>query len=146
MTASLAWLMDTNIISEVMRPTPEQRVATFLISISDEAISLASITAWEILAGIGCLTHGRCRRSFAESFYNLVDELFADRIVNWTLADAGVCAQIMEIKRRWGESLDRHVPDACLAATVATHGFGVMTRNTSEFRDTGIETINPWTD
>ena len=145
MTVPLAWLIDTNVVSEMMRPRPELRVAHFLDSIADEGLGLASITVWEVLDGIGRLAPGRRRRSLAGRFHDLLDELFEDRIVDWTLADAQVCARIMEDKRRRGEPLDDHVPDAILAATASTRGLTVLTRNTGEFRNTGVETVDPWT-
>ncbi len=145
MTAPLAWLVDTNVVSEMMRTKPEPRVPAFLDSIADEGLGLASVTVWEVLDGIGRLAPGRRRRGLADRFRDLLDELFEDRIVDWTLADAQACARIMEDKRRRGEPLDDHVPDAFLAAAAATRGLGVVTRNTSEFRNTGVETINPWT-
>ena len=144
MTAPLAWLIDTNVVSEMMRPRPEPRVAAFLDSIADEGIGLASITVWEVLDGIGRLDPGRRRRDLADRFQDLLDELFEDRIVEWSLADARACARIMEDKRRRGEALDDHVPDAFLAAAAATRGLAVVTRNTGEFRNTGIETVDPW--
>ena len=144
MTAPLAWLIDTNVVSEMMRPLPEPRVASFLDSIAEEGLGLASITVWEILNGIGRVDPGRRRRGLAERFQDLVNELFEDRIVDWTLADARACARIMEDKRRRGEALDDHVPDAFLAAAAATRGLAIVTRNTSEFRNTGVETVNPW--
>ena len=145
MTVLLAWLIDTNVVSEMMRPRPESRVAHFLDSIADEGLGLASITVWEILDGIGRLAPGRRRRSLADRFHDLLDELFEDRIIDWTLADAQACARIIEDKRRRGEPLDDHVPDAILAAAASTRGLTVLTRNTGEFRNTGVETVDPWT-
>ena len=145
MTAPLAWLIDTNVISEMMRPRPEPRVAAFLDSIAEDGLGLASITVWEILNGIGRLDPGRRRRALADRFQDLVDDLFEDRIVNWTSADAQACANIMEDKRRRGEALDDHLPDAILAAAALTRGLAVVTRNEEEFRNTGVETVNPWT-
>ena len=145
MTNPLAWLIDTNVVSEMMRPRPEPRVAAFLDAIEAEGIGLASITVWEVLDGIGRLEPGKRRRGLADRFHDLLDELFEDRIVEWTLADARTCAQIMEDKRRRGEALDDHVPDAFLAAAAATRGLAVVTRNASEFRNTGVETVDPWT-
>ena len=144
MTASLAWLIDTNVVSEMMRPRPEPRVAAFLDSIAEEGLGLASVTVWEVLDGIGRLAPGKRRRGLAERFHDLLDELFEDCIVEWTLADARACARIMEDKRRRGEALDAHVPDAFLAAAAATRGLVVVTRNTGEFRNTGVETVDPW--
>ena len=145
MTVPLAWLMDTSVVSEMMRPRPEPRVAAFLDAIEAEGIGLASITVWEVLDGIGRLDPGRRRRGLTDRFHDLLDELFEDRIVEWTLADARACARIMEDKRRLGEALDDHVPDAFLAAAAATRGLAVVTRNTGEFRNTGVETVDPWT-
>ncbi|MYF07376.1 MAG: type II toxin-antitoxin system VapC family toxin [Rhodospirillaceae bacterium] len=144
MTAPLAWLIDTNVVSEMMRSRPEPRVAAFLDSIADEGIGLASISVWEVLDGIGRLEPGRRRRDLADRFRDLLDELFEDRIVEWTMADAQACAQIMEDKRRRGEPLDDHVPDAFIAASAATRGLAVVTRNAGEFRNTGVETVDPW--
>jgi len=144
MTAPVAWLIDTNVVSEMMRPRPDPRVALFLDSIVEEGLGLSTITVWEILNGIGRVAPGSRRRSFADRFQDLLDELFEDRIIEWTLADARACARIMEDKRRRGEALDDHVPDAFIAAAAATRGLAVATRNTGEFRNTGIRTVNPW--
>ena len=144
MTAPLAWLLDTNVVSEMMRPRPEPRVAAFLDSIADEGLGLAVVTVWEVLDGIGRIDPGRRQRDVADRFQDLLDELFEDRIVDWSLADARACARIMEDKRRRGEPLDDHVPDAFLAATASTRRLAIVTRNTGEFRNTGIQTVDPW--
>lgn len=70
MTARLAWLIDANVISEMMRPRPEPQVAAFLDSIERDGIGLASVTVWEILDGIGRLSPGRRRENLAARFYN----------------------------------------------------------------------------
>ena len=145
MNAPLAWLIDTNVVSEMMRPRPEPRVAAFLDSVADEGLGMASITVWEILDGIGRLAPGRRREDLARRFQSLLDDLFEDRIVDWSLADAQACARIMETKRRRGEPLDDHVPDAFLAAAAARRGLAVATRNAGEFRNTGVEVADPWT-
>ena len=145
MTAPLPWLMDTNVISEMMRPRSEPRVTSFLDSIAEEGLGLASITVWEVLDGISHLAPGQRRRSLADQFHDLLDELFEDRIVQWTLAHACACARIMEDKRGRGEALADRVSDAFLAAAAVTRGLAIVTRNTSEFRNTGVEPHDPWT-
>ena len=146
MTVRLAWLVDTNAVSEMMRPRPDPKVAAFLDSIADEGLGIASVTVWEILNGIGRLDPGRRRRGITERFRDLLDDQFEDRVVAWSAADAQACARIMEDKRRRGEPLDNHVPDAFLAATAAVRGLVIVTRNRAEFRNTGVETVDPWTD
>ena len=115
MSAPVAYLLDTNIVSEMMRPNPEPRVATFLDMIAGEGIGLASITVWEILDGIGRLDPGRRRADLTERFKGILEDLFEGRLLDWTIADSRVCARVMEEKRRRGEPLDDHLPDAMLA-------------------------------
>ena len=62
------------------------------------------------------------------------------------MADACACAHIMEAKRRLGEPLDDHLPDAMLAGTAASRGLAISTRNVDELRNTGIRAVDPWTD
>ena len=146
MNIPVAWILDANVISEMMRPHPEPRVAAFLDKIAGQGIGLASITVWEILNGIGLLDAGRRRDALADRFQNLLDDLFEERIFNWTVDDARESARIMEAKRRRGEALEYHLPDAFLAATAARRNLTIVTRNSSEFRNTGVEVFNPWTD
>ena len=146
MTASTTWLLDTNVVSEMMRASPEPRVAGFLDEIVAEGIGLASITAWEILNGISQLAPGQRREDLAERFQWLLEDLFEDRLFDWSVADARACALVMEEKRRRGEPLDRHLPDAMLAGTALHHGLAIVTRNEQEFRNTGVRVVNPWTD
>ena len=144
MTPRIVWLLDANVVSEMMRPNPEPRVAAFLDSIANEGIGLAAVTVWEILDGIGHVDHGRRRDALTRRFQDLLDELFEDRIIEWTVDDALAYARIMEEKRRRGEPLDDHLPDAMLVSTAACRGVAIVTRNTSEFRNTGAEAIDPW--
>lgn len=141
----IAWLLDANVVSEMMRPRPEPQVAAFLDGVAGEGVGLASVTVWEILNGIGRLHPGQRRSDLTGRFRCLLDDLFEDRVVDWTLADAQACADIMEAKRRRGEPLDDHLPDAFLAAAAVRRGLAVATRNTSEFRNTGVEAVDPWT-
>ena len=145
MNTPLAWLLDTNVVSEMMRPSPEPRVSGFLDSIAGEGLGLSSVTVWEVLNGIGLLDPGQRRENLAQRVQDLLDDFFEDRVLAWTAPDAQACARIMEEKRRRGESLDSHLPDAMLAGTAANRGLAVVTRNEREFRNTGIRTVNPWT-
>ena len=144
MTLPIAYLLDTNVVSEMMRPNPMSEVAEFLDAAAKEGIGLATITVWEILDGIGRLPADRRRRHLAEQFQGVLSQVFEERILGWTLADAQACACLMEEKRRKGESLDDHLPDAMLAGTALHRDLTVVTRNEREFRNTGVKTINPW--
>ena len=146
MNLPIAWLLDTNVVSEMMRPHPEPRVSEFLDSIAPEGMALSPITVWEILDGIGRLDSGKRRENLAVRFQNVLDECFEHRILSWTADDARACARIMEEKRRRGEPLDDHVPDAFLVAAASTRGLAIVTRNTREFHNTGVEVVDPWSE
>ncbi len=144
MTAPVSWLLDTNVLSEMMRPNPEPRVAGFLDEIASEGIGIATITIWEILNGIGQLDPGKRRNNVAEQFERLLDHIFEDRVFDWTVTDAEICARVMEAKRRRGEPLS-HLPDAMLAGTAIRCGCVIVTRNEKDFRNSGAKVVNPWT-
>ena len=146
MSPPIAWLLDTNVVSEMMRPHPDPRVSEFLDSIAAEGMGLSPITIWEILDGIGRLDSGKRRENLASRFQSVLEECFDQRILSWTVDDARACARIMEEKRRRGEPLDDHILDAFLVAAAATRGLALVTRNTREFRNTRVEGVEPWAD
>lgn len=80
----------------------------FLDSIANEGLGLALITAWEVRNGIGRLLSSWHQNSLFGRFQTFTDELFEDRIVDWTLAEARECVCIMKDKLRHGEPLDDH--------------------------------------
>lgn len=145
MMAPVAWILDTSVVSEMMRPYPEPRVAFFLDAIAHEGIGISTITTWEILNRIGRLKTGQRREELATRFRNILDDVFEDRVLDWTASDALECAVIMEIKRRMGESLDHRLPDGMLAGTASSRNLTIVTGNAKEFRNTGVKAINPWT-
>ncbi len=144
MTSPLSWLLDTNVVSEMMRPRPDRRVVEFLDAADPQGMGIAAVTVWEVLNGIGKLSPGRRRRLFEDSFRQVLDA-FGECLVAWTPEDAQTAAQVMERKRRRGESLDAQLPDAFLAATAVRRGLTIITRNTRDFRNTGARAVNPWT-
>lgn len=144
MTAQISYLLDTNVISEMMRPVPAARVVGFLDSIADQGLGLASITVWEILNGIGRLSAGRRRDELQTRFRGIVQTYFEDRVLDWSVGDAEACVRLMERKRRSGEPLDDHLPDAMLAGLAVNRNLTIVTRNENEFRNTGARMVNSW--
>lgn len=146
MTPDLSGLLDTNVISELMRPRPNPVVLAFLDRRGPATLGIAAITEWEILNGFGKMSLGARRSDLEARFRQFRAHLFGDRVVDWTSEDARVCARIMEDKRKRGESLDAQFPDAFLAAVAVRRGFTIITRNVRDFRNTGARSVNPWED
>ena len=144
MTARVVWILDTNIVAEMMRANPNPVVVEFLGQIALEGIGLSAVTVWEILNGISQLDLGKRRKNLTDRFYGMLEEMFVDRIFNWTSDHARICAQFMEVRRRRGEPLDNHLPDAMIASTAKYLGLTVVTRNEKEFRSAGVRSVNPW--
>ena len=95
MNTPFAWLLDTNVFSEMMRPSPEPRVSGFLDSIAGEGFGLSCATVWEVLNGIGRLDPGPRRANLARQVQDLLDDFFEDRGLDWTASDAQECPRIM---------------------------------------------------
>lgn len=146
MIPRLAWLLDTNVVSELMRPLPDRAVLAFLDRRGAATLGIVSLTGWEILDGLGKMPAGSRHSELEARFRVFRESLFEDRILDWTLEDAQVCARIMEDKRRRGESLDAQLPDAFLAAVAVRRGLTIVTRNVRDFRNTGARFVNPWED
>lgn len=137
-------LLDTNVISEMMRPAPAQAVRNYLDRHAQDGFWVSVITVWEIHNGIRLLEPGKRRDDLNERFNAAVAALFRGRVVPWSLQEASACAEIMEIKRRSGRSLDDHLPDAMIAATAKCRELILVTRNAGEFSRLDIDVENPW--
>lgn len=144
MTVPVRYLLDANVLSEMMLPAPHPKVVSRIDKVAGQGIALASITVWEIFNGIGLLPSGRRRDQVEAQFRGLLAEYFVDRLLDWNAEDAAACARIMEAKRRLGEPLDAHLPDAMLAGLAVNRRLAVLTRNVKDFRNTGAEIVDPW--
>ena len=145
MVDSPTCLLDTNIVSEMMKQAPDPAVSGFLDrELRHEVLGLAVITVFEILNGIARLPAGQRRDTIAAGFGGVLTHLFDNRIVAWDEAAARASAAIMEKRRRMGEPLDDHFQDTMLAGTAYHRNLKIVTRNDREFRNTGVTVLNPW--
>jgi hypothetical protein len=142
--ASAAYILDSNVVSELMRPRPATPVLAWLDRQGVMKLATAAPVIWEIRYGIEILSDSDRRDRLSRRFEELAQALFADRIVTFGGEAARFCASIMAEKRALGEPLDDHLPDAMTAACALHAGVGVATRNLAEFRNTGVKLVNPW--
>jgi predicted nucleic acid-binding protein len=138
------YLLDTNLVSELMRPQPSPVVLSWIDATGVSGLAISVVTHWEIRYGLALLPEGKRHRDLSSRFEGLVAELFGAGIFDFTSAAADACALIMARKRALGESLDDHLPDAMIAGTAAAAGISVATRNHSEFRNCGLALADPW--
>ena len=136
-------MLDTNVISELMRPRPEPVVLNWVDATPEDLLYLSVMTLGEIRKGIERLDEADPRRGHLQAWLDSDLRLrFAGRIL---VFDAGIAS-------RWGQiealALRQGTPlatiDAQLAATALHHGLTLVTRNTPDFRDTGVPLFNPW--
>ena len=134
-------LLDTNVISEAMKPAPDDTVRAWLDEQAAETLYLSSVTIAELLYGIGALPAGKRKDRLTEALDGVM-ELFANRILPFDITAAQRYADLAVKARTAGKGFP--TPDGYIAAIAASRGFTVATRDTSAFDAAGVAVINPW--
>lgn len=134
-------VLDTNVVSEAMRPQPDPGVLLWLNHQAAETLYLSSVTLAELLFGLGALPAGARKDRLAEALDALL-ALFAGRILAFDQDAARRYAEMAVTARAVGRPLP--TTDGYIAATAASRNFVVATRNTAHFADTGVGLIDPW--
>ncbi|MDR4306857.1 type II toxin-antitoxin system VapC family toxin [Chelatococcus sambhunathii] len=137
-------VLDTNIVSELMRPPDErsQAVLSWLRGTSLESLCTTAITVAEIGVGINKLPNGRRRDDFESAARRAFKTYFPRRILPFDQAAAESFGPLIAERRRKGRHF--HGFDFQILAIAASRGFAVATRNTRDFSDVGVELVNPW--
>ena len=142
-TAS-GYLLDTNVISELMRPRPARGVAEWIESTPEELLYLSVITIGEIRKGIDLLDETEPKRAALQSWLDRDLRIrFATRMLAFDAGAAERWGQVEAFAQR--QRLTLPTIDAQLAATALHHGLTFVTRNTAHVRVTVVPLINPWT-
>jgi hypothetical protein len=135
-------ILDTNIVSELMRPSPERMVLQWFSSQAAEDLHVTSVTVAEILYGIELISSSRRRDVVRVAAEKLFGDVFADRILTFEDRAAVAFSQIASSRRRQGKSMSG--TDAQIAAIARVHGATLATRNTYVFEGCGVKLVNPW--
>ena len=135
----MSYLLDTNVVSELVRPKPNSKVVKWFAYVPDEALHLSVLSLGEIRKGVEKLTVSRRRERLRVWLEQDLVDWFGPRLmpVDHAVAD------------RWGillAQVERPVPaiDSLLAATALHYALRLVTRNVEDFLFTGLEVINPW--
>jgi len=140
-SSSGAVVLDTNVISELMRATPDARVRDWVREVLPDLIFTTSVTLAEVRFGIARLAAGR-RRALLGAAADDVFGTFADRVLPFDAAAANAYADIVVERKRIGEPIAGF--DAQIAAICRIHRAALATRNTSDFARLGLDLIDPW--
>ncbi|MBI5542514.1 MAG: type II toxin-antitoxin system VapC family toxin [Deltaproteobacteria bacterium] len=135
----MSYLLDTNVLSETVRPRPEPAVLEWLNAVPDEALCISALTLGEIRRGVEGLGPGRRRERLRVWLERELPAWFGERVLPVD----------REVADRWGRlvaEVGRPVPaiDSLLAATALHHELRLVTRNGRDFEYPGLVVIDPW--
>lgn len=135
-------VVDTNVLSELMRPKPAEKVVSWLRFEPMTAVFTTAITEGELLYGLQLLAPGRRRDALEIQIGDILAIDFEGRILPFDSAAATEYAQIAASRRSVGRRMSE--PDARIAAIARSRRAAVATRNIGDFTHCGLEIINPW--
>jgi len=135
-------VLDTNVLSALMRDTPDPAVVEWLDNQPAESIWTTSVTVFEIRTGIELLVPGRRRKRLDKMFSQLLEEDLDGRVQFFDLTAAIAAGTIAATRQRAGRALE--IRDVQIAGIAVARHATVATRNTRHFDATGIELVDPW--
>ncbi len=137
-------VLDTNVLSELLRPAPEPRVADWLKDQPRTSLFTTTVTRGEILNGIRLLPAGKRRDGLWGAALEIFDIDLAGQVLIFDNVAADEFAQISTSRRAAGRPITQF--DALIAGTTRSRGAKLATRNVTDFEGCGIEVINPWSE
>ena len=140
----MAFLLDTNVISETVKPRSEVRVLSWLSKQTADDLFLASLTIGELVRGAHRLQDGKRRGVYERWIENDLANQFKDRILPFDRGAAVIWGEIMGDGDRTGRT--RPAADVQIAAVARRHSLTLATRNVGDFQAMGVMLFNPWSD
>lgn len=135
-------VVDTNTVSELLRPAPDPRVLAWFAAQPRAALFTTAVTRAEILHGIRLLPEGQRRQAWMEAVLAIFQHEFAGRMLGFDADAADLYAEIAASRRAVGRPMG--VLDAMIAAVARSRGAVVATRNLKDFVDCGVDLVDPW--
>ncbi|MBI2828355.1 MAG: type II toxin-antitoxin system VapC family toxin [Acidobacteria bacterium] len=135
-------ILDTNVLSALMRTAPEAVVVTWLDRQPADSIWLTSITVFEARFGLGLLPKGRRRTSLERAFDRVLEEDLSNRVLDFDQTAAAAAAQIAAERQRTGRVAD--LRDTLIAGIALARRATIATRNTRHFAGLDVSVVDPW--
>lgn len=137
-------LLDTNVISELVKPAPDSAVLAFLGHAMPETVFTTAVCEAEIRYGLARLPAGRRRNDLVSRITAFFAEAFSGRTLSFDSASAAIYGELRAAREAAGRPIE--VEDAMIASTARAYGAVLVTRNVADFVGCGVEVVNPWTD
>ena len=138
-------VLDTNVLSEALRPRPAGEVLQWLAAQAPSSVFTTTITMAEVLYGVEALPSGKRRARLLAAVEKMFAEQFQGRILPFDEEAARLFASIVAFRSHTaGRPISQM--DAMIAAIARSNRAVLSTRNTTDFDHCGIQVINPWTD
>ena len=139
----MAWLLDTNILSEIRRLRPEPKVLAFISGNPLDELYISSVTLAELRFGIELLSEGSARREELDNWLTgTIRPMFERRVLPVTEDIMFRWRVLLEEGRKTGHTFSQ--PDLIIAATALHHGLTVVTRDRSDYDKARVPVLNPW--
>ncbi len=135
-------VIDTNVVSELMRAEPSAEVLDWMDDRQPRELYVTAVTEAEVRTGIALLPEGRRRRGLAEACERAFGSLFAGRVLPFDSDAARAYAEIAAVRRVLGRPVS--LADGQIAAIARSRRMAVATRNIRDFQDMGIGVLDPW--
>jgi predicted nucleic acid-binding protein len=135
-------IVDTNVISETMRPDPNPAVIAWLDAQAEQTLYLSTVSLAELLLGIAIMPPGRRKSALGAALNERALPLFGPRLLDFTEPAARAYADLISRTRAAGRPIG--MADGQIAATAVAHGFMVASRDTGPYEAAGLRVINPW--
>ena len=135
-------LLDTNVVSEVMKARPAEAVVTWLNGQDSSKLYVSAITIGEIAYGLRILPDGKRRSELRERFEQFITLAFDRRVLAYDESAARIYGELMGDRKELG--LPMSVPDGQIAAVARHNHLAVATRNVADFENCGTDIVNPF--
>ncbi len=135
-------ILDTNVISEPLKPSPDPAVIRWLDRQSPATLYVTTISQAELLAGVSALPAGRRRTELRKVIDKELSFLFEDRVLPFGERSAEAYAQVVPAANAAGNPID--FADAAIGAIAIERNYILATRNVAHFKGTSIKLLNPW--
>ena len=136
------FILDTNVVSELMRPRPDPVIESWFAEHATSSLFLTAVSEAELRFGLAVMPIGKRREGLASALKRVLETGFANRILPFDSSAARAYAKIAAARRRVGRPIP--VADCQIAAIARSRDMAVATRNVRDFEDAGIEISDPW--